>query len=399
MANGTYRPPPGPQAPQRYGSVGPNYRQYGEQTQNGFYYDPGTDSYKIDPTARKKQLQDQGVLPKDPSLIEQVAPLAAGAAAVGIGSGLAKNPGEFLGGIGKGLKDFGGHFGLGTQSADQGANILTTGMPEVINSAIPEVSGIGPILDGSQYAANIESATPGTFSLSGIGSAGNAFLPAIGAVGAFDLFSNDRGPIGGGIEGAASGAAIGSFFGAPGAGIGAAIGGGIGLIKGLFEHETTTEAEQKRWGNLQKSGVANANVAYAANHPEGDTGVWQTGPFAGKKWNFEDASTLAKQDPSHFRLVYGNLKTFGNDWSNYSPGQQDSIVKALLENNLYTPKKGDVMIKDETQARQIANDVLSGKYAQSQAQQPGAQVVKQTAPPEVQKITANNVFQGLRSIE
>jgi hypothetical protein len=116
-------------------------------------------------------------------------------------------------------------------------------------------------------------------------------------------------------------------------------------------------------GETCKNGVTDAQAAFLANHPPGDTSIYQDGPRKGQKWTFENALADAKQDPKQFRLVFGNYDTFGNDWSTYTPEQQDAIVSRLANENLYGSKKGDVIITDKARARQIKDEVLSGKTA------------------------------------
>lgn len=123
-------------------------------------------------------------------------------------------------------------------------------------------------------------------------------------------------------------------------------------------HKTTKQFEQERWGQVDKDGITDAKAAFDANHPEGDTGVWQTGQFAGKKWNFEDAQTMAKEDPAQFRLVLGNYQTFGNDWAKYTPDQQNQIVQRLIAGGLYKPDHGDIIIKDKDAALKIKDEIL-----------------------------------------
>lgn len=211
--------------------------------------------------------------------------------------------------------------------------------------------------------AGIAATEASPFSLSGIGSTGNVYLPAAGAIGAVDMLSHNYGPGRSTLEGAASGAAIGSTFGGgPGALVGAGIGAVVGLGKSLFfgKHKSIKQQEVERWQDLAGRGITDAQAAFNANHPPQDTGVWQSGPLAGKKWNFQDAQNLAKQDPSQFRLVYGNYDTFGNDWSKYNSKQQDAIVSALIGEGLYKSKKGDIIITDKARAHQIKDQVLSG---------------------------------------
>lgn len=56
--------------------------------------------------------------------------------------------------------------------------------------------------------------------------------------------------------------------------------------------------------------------------------------------------------------VYGNLKTFGPNWLNYTPEQRKAITQALIDNGLYDSKKGDIIVTDQEKAREIANQVV-----------------------------------------
>lgn len=207
--------------------------------------------------------------------------------------------------------------------------------------------------------ASAAPAAQSAFSLSGIGGAGNAILPAAGLAGAYDLFTHDRGHLASTAEGAASGAALGSWAGPPGALIGGGIGGLVGLGKSFMGGgPSTKEVEAQRWGDLQKQGIAGAAEAYQANHGSAGDGYWHDGQFAGKKWNFNDALTLAKQDPGQFNEVEGNYSTFDNDWHGYSVDQKKAIVKSLIDNDQYYSDKGDVLIKDKTKALSLRDQAL-----------------------------------------
>lgn len=107
-------------------------------------------------------------------------------------------------------------------------------------AAIPEgYTAVASASSGGGITAipttSIGGTAPSPFGLSGIGSAGNYVLPAVGAIGTYDVLSHKVGPVRGAVEGAASGAAIGSYFGPTGALVGAGIGGTIGGVKGLSE--------------------------------------------------------------------------------------------------------------------------------------------------------------------
>ncbi len=245
-------------------------------------------------------------------------------------------------------------------AAESAAPLAGSAGSSFLEAAAP-AEAIGQNADGSFMFAGDTLPAPSGFSLSGIGSAGNYLLPAAGALGAFNLLSSENGPARGALQGAASGAAMGSYFGPPGAILGGAIGGVAGLAESFFDNPSTKEIEKKRWGNLADSGITDAQSAFLANHPVGDTSIYQDGPRKGQKWNFENALEDAKADPSHFRLVYGNYDTFGNDWSSYAPDQQDAIVSRLAHEGLYSSSKGDILIKNKERARQIKDEVLSGK--------------------------------------
>jgi len=109
---------------------------------------------------------------------------------------------------------------------DAGASIIPDSLPGSLTPG-----------DFSLNTGNDVLATqPGMFSMEGLGSAGNALLPAAGALGGINLaISQGDAPSGGGrnmrglLQGGASGAALGSYFGPPGA----IIGGGIGALGGL----------------------------------------------------------------------------------------------------------------------------------------------------------------------
>lgn len=135
--------------------------------------------------------------------------------------------------------------------------------------------------------------------------------------------------------------------------------GGLSVLWNKFgAHESTKDAEQRRWGNLQDKGVSNADQLMALSHPEGDTGIWKDGPNAGKAWNFEDAKTTAMQNPLEFAHVLGNYETFGPEWQGYNDDQKSKIVSAVLANDLYDPNKGDILIKDQERARQLRDQAL-----------------------------------------
>ena len=167
---------------------------------------------------------------------------------------------------------------------------------------------------------------------------------------------------------------------------------------GFLNHQTTKQAEQERWQGLKDDGIAGADAAYAANHAPGDDSIYDEGPRKGQKWNFEDAQEDAKVNPHIFRQAYGNLKTFGNDWTTkYTPEEQDRIITGLINAGQYESKKGDILIKDEDEARKIKDQVLGVTTATAPAAKTGTTqqpvVVPSTPPAQIGKQLAARINQ------
>ncbi len=121
-------------------------------------------------------------------------------------------------------------------------------------------SGVGAV-SGTPGAATMT--VNGPMSLAGFGTAGNVYLPAIGALGAYNLIQHQgdapRGDYARGIgQGALSGAAIGSYFGPWGALIGGGVGGlagGIGALTGSGKDKAQMNRDRLRKA-LQATGIA-----------------------------------------------------------------------------------------------------------------------------------------------
>lgn len=80
-----------------YPFVGENYRQYGDVA--GYVYNPYDDEYYLNANDYQSYLQQTGQAPKKPTLAQQVLPIAAGAGAMALGSGLVSNPSGTIQGI------------------------------------------------------------------------------------------------------------------------------------------------------------------------------------------------------------------------------------------------------------------------------------------------------------
>lgn len=168
---------------------------------------------------------------------------------------------------------------------------------------------------------------------------------------------------------------------------GAGLGGGLGAA---LAHEGTADAQNRRWGGLAERGVQSA-ADFAHKNP-GETGTWEDGKYAGQQWTFEKALDLAKENPDHFRGVYGNFDVFGNDWTQkYGDDEQRKIVSALINEGLYKSNKGDVIITDQDKAREVAARALSEEAPPQTNAALGApmkQLPGQVAPQQLQGLAA-----------
>lgn len=133
-----------------YPFVGDNYIKLGEQP--GYIYHPYTDKYYVDPKAVENQYKKQGHIKGDPSLMQQIAPLAAATGGVA----LAKTVGTGLPGyIKEGIAGAKGLFGIGSSapaaggvagSAGAGLTAPTITGAEMVTGAAPSgLLGIGAL--------------------------------------------------------------------------------------------------------------------------------------------------------------------------------------------------------------------------------------------------------------
>lgn len=152
-----------------------------------------------------------------------------------------------------------------------------------------------------------------------------------------------------------------------------------------LNHKSTKEMQAERWGALMDAGVPNAEVAYAANHPDGDTGKWSSGKYAGQDWTFEKAADLAREDPTHFQHVLGNYQALGNEYSSLNDAQQKAFTSQALAEGLYNANKGDVLINNQDRAKSILAGILGQQPTMPAAVMPGTSqnLIHQMTPQEM----------------
>ena len=120
--------PVGAQNPAKYGGkVGENYQHYGDLEDRGWIYDPSTDTYSRSADSQKEQLKKLGLYKKPPSLLDQIAPLAAATGGVTLAKTLASDPGSILSGLGN-LFGLGGLGGGSAASSLPGYDLASDGL-------------------------------------------------------------------------------------------------------------------------------------------------------------------------------------------------------------------------------------------------------------------------------
>jgi hypothetical protein len=134
---------------------------------------------------------------------------------------------------------------------------------------------------------------------------------------------------------------------------------------GLGGHKSTKEHQKDRWGKLDDTGKSYYESQQAQKAADPNSGTWQSGKYAGQKWDFDKAADLAKDDPTHFVGNLGNFEAFGGQqWGQTPLDKQKEVVSQLLGNNLYYSSKGDVRISDKDRAKQIYDSIMNPQQLQ-----------------------------------
>ncbi len=144
--------------------------------------------------------------------------------------------------------------------------------------------------------------------------------------------------------------------------LGIATGGLSEIARPFLQHKSVADRRADNWTGLADQGIPGAQQAYDVSQNLGDlSGKITSGAHKGEAWSFQGALDQMKEDPSsvvQFQDVYGNYKTFGNEWDKYDSPTKVKITQALIDNNLYDSKDGDVIVTDEAKAKQIRDNIL-----------------------------------------
>jgi len=94
-------------------------------------------------------------------------------------------------------------------------------------------------------------------------------------------------------------------------------------------------------------------------------------PFAGKYANFTEYKK-AGLEAGDLTGVFGNIKTFGKEWTGLDFEKQKQATQALINADLYDSKKGEVIIKDEAKAKAVVDALgLFGMPSNPAVKKPG----------------------------
>lgn len=179
---------------------------------------------------------------------------------------------------------------------------------------------------------------PSGFDVSGIGSAGNYYLPALGVIGTADLLANQRTGRRGYLQGAASGAAMGSYFGPWGALIGAGVGLGMAGANELFD-TNRYKTEGNRLQDLIDQGINIPNELRGAmtlrkGRSRQELIAQEEAKVAkGQYGNPEFARSRDEKDlrPEDIWGYSAFFKKYGNDWlGKFSEQQRRDIAQQAL---------------------------------------------------------------------
>lgn len=82
-------------------------------------------------------------------------------------------------------------------------------------------------------------------------------------------------------------------------------------------------------------------------------------PFAGKYASWEEYQKAGLEAPD-LTGVYGNLKTYGNDWAKLTQEQRVAVTQLNINDGIYKSKKGEVEITDQEKAKKNLQAVMGG---------------------------------------
>ena len=149
-------------------------------------------------------------------------------------------------------------------------------------------------------------------------------------------------------------------------------------IRSKVFHQSTKGRQEERTGQLlQQSDDPNwQNYVVGMRSQVREGPKDKEKPFAGKYKTFEEYKKAGLQ-ANDLTGVYGNLDAFKPDyaeknnvpnWANLNFQQKQAVTQRLIDENMYSSKKGDVVIADKEKARKIYEDMAKTNFGISQQQ-------------------------------
>ena len=169
-------------------------------------------------------------------------------------------------------------------------------------------------------------------------------------------------------------------------------------IRSKVFHQSTKGAQEMRSGQLmqqsddpQWQNYVGAMRAQVAEGPKD-----KTKPFAGKYNTFNEYKQ-AGLEAADLTGVYGNLDAFKPDyaekagvpnWSQLSFDQQKAVTQRLINEDMYSSKKGEVVIADKDKARQIYEEMAKTQFGVPQSENSqSAAIVPRPGKGEVARVS------------
>lgn len=259
---------------------------------------------------------------------------------------------------------------FGGGGVTEGANAVSSSAPlqsEGANALWNSTATTGPMAENAAWNAAAQeagggiggpAAVPGMFDMSGIGSAGNAILPAAGVAGLYDVFKNKRTGARGIGQGALSGAAAGSYFGPWGTAIGAVLGG----VGGAMQHETTRDKQKKVTKDLLSKSDDPTYQAYVRGMREQFNSAPTGKAFHGGDYGSFDEYKAAGLDAADLTGVERNLR-YGPEYAALSFDQKKAFTQKNIDAGNYKSEKGGVQFVDQKKADEIWQAMKQAGFA------------------------------------
>lgn len=164
-------------------------------------------------------------------------------------------------------------------------------------------------------------------------------------------------------------------------------------IRSKVFHQSTKGVQEMHTGQLMQQSsdpnwqnyVAGMRVQQIKEGPKD-----KTKPFAGGKYATFDEYKKAGLQADDLTGVYGNLDAFKPDyaekagvpnWANLSFDQRKAVTQRLIDEDMYSSKKGEVVIGDKEKARRIYEDMAKTNFgASSRVGNQGGPQIRPPAP-------------------